>query len=174
MDAGIQNRVRFVLAGFDEASEILNLFQGLARWLHEKGVRQWGYFLTPMGRAIIEKRFQQGEVWWLLVDGAKAGIVCASLEDDFWADQGADPNSIYVHTLGVKREYAGLGLGSLALQWCAAWALKRGRSRLRLDCGADNPRLCSYYEAKGFARIGGQVWQGWELNLYEKTLAESR
>jgi GNAT superfamily N-acetyltransferase len=38
-------------------------------------------------------------------------------KDEFWGELGSDPDAGYIHTMAVKREYAGRGIGGELLKW---------------------------------------------------------
>lgn len=42
------------------------------------------------------------------------------------------------------------------------------RKYIRLDCMAENPGLCAYYEQAGFVYRGETQGKGWQAALYEK------
>jgi ribosomal protein S18 acetylase RimI-like enzyme len=82
-----------------------------------------------------------------------------------------EPDAGYVHRLAVRRAYAGRGMGRALLEWAAAQTAGSGRVWLRLDCMADNRRLCHYYESLGFVQrgiVGNDRWSG---RLYEQRAA---
>jgi len=154
-----------------ETREILAAYQALALGLQMRGIDQWEHYLGPAGEDLVERRFREGEVYWMRLQGRKAGFICLGLDEADWPGLGQDPNALFVLSLGVLKPFAGRGLGAGALDWAVDQALARGRSRLRLDCLADNPGLCAYYETHGFERIAGQERLGRALNLYERRLA---
>jgi RimJ/RimL family protein N-acetyltransferase len=43
-----------------------------------------------------------------------------------------------------------------------------GKKFIRLDCMAENPALCAYYEQVGFTHRGETQGKGWKAALYEK------
>jgi RimJ/RimL family protein N-acetyltransferase len=43
-----------------------------------------------------------------------------------------------------------------------------GKKFIRLDCMAENPALCAYYEQAGFTYCGETRGKGWKAALYEK------
>jgi ribosomal protein S18 acetylase RimI-like enzyme len=73
----------------------------------------------------------------------------------------------YIHGLAILRKYAGQSLGREILNW-AIDMVKKEKSLVRLDCMAENPRLCRYYEELGFQYVGQKSFpNGWQSNLYE-------
>ena len=52
--------------------------------------------------------------------------------------------------------------------WMVAETTRRGREYLRLDCLADNPGICRYYEQAGFITVGETLHaDGTRLRLCE-------
>jgi len=64
------------------------------------------------------------------------------------------------------------GCETMSPNWCAHEVSRLNRRLLRLDCGAENTKLCAYYESLGFVRVGlktdGIVW-----SLYEKPVSSA-
>ena len=80
---------------------------------------------------------------------------CGILADPAaWGDCAHAESAGYLHGLGVKREWAGFGLGVAMLDWCTQYVAGRGLELLRLECDAPNPRIRSYYESLGFTGRG--------------------
>ena len=50
----------------------------------------------------------------------------------------------------VRRAFKGHGVSRALLEWAKGHARAQGRSRLRLDCDADRPKLRALYESCGF------------------------
>ncbi|MCY9698207.1 GNAT family N-acetyltransferase, partial [Paenibacillus alginolyticus] len=60
--------------------------------------------------------------------------------------------------------------GQLLLKWAENYIKNKGRTRIRLDCMAENDRLNQYYLDSGFQHIRLLHWDnGWKINLYEKS-----
>jgi ribosomal protein S18 acetylase RimI-like enzyme len=77
----------------------------------------------------------------------------------------------YVSGLVVRPAVSGKGIGRRLLDWACRQSEQRGKRFLRLDCWADNPRLCDYYEAAGF-RPRGEYYHNecWRGQRFEKPL----
>ena len=70
-----------------------------------------------------------------------------------WPDI-TDDDAVYVYNLAVRREWADRQLGRQLLDWVDDRALSLGRTRVRLDCFADNAFLGGYYTQAGFEDRG--------------------
>jgi len=76
----------------------------------------------------------------------------------------------YVHSLTIKRKFAGQGLGALFLRKIEDKLRSEGIFKFRLDCMQSNVGLCNYYEGQGFKKVG-EVQMSWAMqNLYEKSI----
>ena len=84
--------------------------------------------------------------------GETAVATFSLLEQDlmYWPDAADD--ALYLHRFAVRRAAAGAGRRSI--DWMVAETRRRGREFLRLDCLADNPGICRYYEQAGFITVG--------------------
>ena len=137
----------FLVAGPDEASDVLAVLDEAAAWLSERGIAQWPSRFEP---SWVEAAIGRGETWLVKVDGTVSATVTLDLADPVW--DGIAGRALYVHRMAVRRRAA--GLGAAVLGWAAGLARERGREALRLDCVAANTRLRAYYERAGFAYRG--------------------
>ena len=75
----------------------------------------------------------------------------------FWGSRDR-ADAAYVHTLAVRRAWAGRGIG-------------RGRRILRLDCSAQNEAFGAYDRGLGFTPLGPVTIGDETTMLFEKDLA---
>ena len=128
-------------------------------WLAERGIDQW---MRPFAEAWIRDRIVAGELWIARLDGEPAGVVRLLRADQrFWGEHDRG-DAVYVHTLAVRRDWRGRGVGQGVVRWAEGQAITGGRQFVRLDCGAANRGLRAYYEQLGFVavgtvRLGGEV-----------------
>jgi ribosomal protein S18 acetylase RimI-like enzyme len=151
-----------------DAEDLLALREAAARWLVERGIRQW--FPGEVASGTIRQEIQAGE-WFLHRRAGGVHVALRFLWSDlfFWGDQPDD--AAYVHGLMIDRRHAGEGLGAAALRWAEARARAAGRTFLRLDHAADNPRLSRYYRQRGFIERGRREFDAWgPVALVEKVL----
>jgi len=126
----------------------------------------WGKEGDGFSERWVLNHVSQKEVYVVELDGTPVGTFSLDLDDEkHWGIQ--EPVAGYVHGLCVRKGFNGLGLGGFMLDWCANTVSGINRRFVRLDCDAENTRLCAYYESLGFIRVGlksdGCVW-----SLYEK------
>ena len=144
---------------------IQGLLESVREWLLARGHPQWqrGFPADWVRGEVAAGRF------WVAHDAA--GLVTTvrlTSEDATWAAR-ASASALYVQTLAVRRDRAGEGIGAEVLEWAAAQAAARGRSRLRLDFVAPNPRLEAYYAGVGFVVVGDAASGGAPVRLMERT-----
>lgn len=101
--------------------------------------------------------------------GEQAAVAALIQKSDafLWPDDG---HALYLHKLSVRRAFAGQGLPAQLFAWAEARALAQGRTLLRLDCAADRPKLCAFYEAQGFTCMSSRQFGPMAVALYEKSL----
>ncbi|GAA1824575.1 GNAT family N-acetyltransferase [Nesterenkonia flava] len=139
-------------------------------WLIARGIDQWRPGEVPV--SVIREQVDRGE-WYVLREEEHhviAGLRLLWQDPDFWGPD--DGTAIYVHGLMLDLALAGEGLGAQLLGWAAAQGALQGKTRLRLDSAATNPRLATYYEDSGFSRQGQrQVGDFFEVILWERPIA---
>jgi len=149
---------------------ILNLIDSAAVWLHEIGIDyQW----AP------DKVYQRRDHFAALADSGKfyrvqhhdrtvATFMLDWVDDELWEDDGS---AGYLGYFTVDRAYAGEGVGRYILAWVAEQVVNNHRSKLRLDCVAENSSLNRYYQSQGFVQVGQfRYSDGVDAVLYEKRL----
>jgi ribosomal protein S18 acetylase RimI-like enzyme len=117
---------------------LLAIHEDVARWLSERGIRQWEPGRFPP--AVLDAWIARGEAYLARVDGEPAGmVVLQEADESMWP--GAPADALYIHGVRVRRAFAGRRVGRVLLGWAAREALARGKAYLRLDVMADNPRI---------------------------------
>ena len=95
------------------------------------------------------------QVWWMLVDGVKAG--CAAFEP-----HTPKRGTLYVATTGILPRLQGRGLGRLMKAWQIAWARQHGFVRITSHHRASNTAMIALNKSFGFRRTGTR--QGYYTN----------
>ncbi|MEU7377187.1 GNAT family N-acetyltransferase [Streptomyces albidoflavus] len=136
----------------DDLETVVRLWEHAAAWLREEGVDQWQY---PPRVERIEANIAAGECWIIDVDNAPVATITVDqhADPDFWTEQEAQEAALYVHRMVVRRDVAGLDLGSAMLDWASRIAADQGKQWLRLDAWRDNEGLQSYYRTRGFDHV---------------------
>lgn len=163
--------MQIFLADLSFLPQVLDITQNAAVWLKARGFRQWNSFLDDATAIkILKKRFEEGEVYLGKQNGICVATITLQFNDDFWGEWGNDPGALYIHTMAIHRHFAGRGLGTRLLEFAAEKAVAAGRCKIRLDCVAENIRLCRYYVDAGYLNISAKHWDGLELLMKEKIL----
>jgi len=85
------------------------------------------------------------EVWWMLVDGRRAGCCAlrphADLSDDLDADDTPAEGVLYISSTGLLPAYQGRGLGAVMKAWQVAYARRNGFRRVVANTRAGNARM---------------------------------
>jgi ribosomal protein S18 acetylase RimI-like enzyme len=140
-------------ASATDVAEIAALLEDARRWLAARGITQW---TRPFTADWIAERVAAGEFWIARHDGVPLAVVRLLWTDPLFWQERDHGDAAYVHTLAVRRDCAGQGIGAHVLRWVEDQARARGRRTLRLDCAADNPALLRYYERQGFTPVSRQ------------------
>jgi ribosomal protein S18 acetylase RimI-like enzyme len=141
--------------------------QGTA-WIRALGFDP-GEAPRPM-REIVADRIATGMLYVArLGDEAVATMTILPRDVEVWGEMPDD--ALYLHGFGVKRSYAGQGIGVALMDWLAALAAGQDRAYVRLDCEAGNRRLRDYYERAGFRYRGDVTIRSYTGSRYERSAA---
>lgn len=154
----------------EEAGVFLEILEEAERWLDGRGNRQW----VPGAHRAVEKAMAgmvaAGSVYFAEREGEVVG--CCSLAfkgHSWWVDRSTKYG--YLSKLTVRDSVRGYGVGRAMMGWVEEQSREAGKRGVRLDCWADNPRLCRYYEEAGYVRVGeSEGYGGYRLALYEKAI----
>jgi GNAT superfamily N-acetyltransferase len=160
--------LEFVPAALDDLPEIAAILEDAQRWLRGRGIPQW---TRPFDREWIAPKIVAGEFFIARLDRFPVAVARLLWSDPlFWGERD-DGAALYIHSLAVRREYAGQGFGQRFLDWAGEQARSSGRRSLRLDCDAGNHSLCTYYECAGFTPLGPAQVGLATMMLFEKSLS---
>lgn len=86
----------------------------------------------------------------------KSAVAMILQEQDsiFWSDSTP---SLYLHKLAIRRKYSQKGLSKQMINWAKLRAKQHNKKYLRLDCAADRPKLCNFYEKQDFKKVREEV-----------------
>jgi GNAT superfamily N-acetyltransferase len=167
--AVVADSLRYRLATRDDVPTAAGILEEATRWLHSRGLPTGWPIPYPAG--VLFEHVARSELY--LVDRGDDGVVATvtlQWEDvRFWGER--PPDACYFHHFAVRRSAAGHGVGGEVVRWAERTARSRGRSFLRLDCVADDPKLIRYYETRGFERRGEKLVGGLWVALLEKPFA---
>lgn len=151
---------------------ILDLLKEAAHALKVKGTDQWSYWLNPPEEKVtwLKEGITNNEFYFIRnTKGTLMGMFRLLFEDElYWGKQKEEAG--YVHSLVVKDEFKGQQIGKHAMKQIEELLIDKGIHLFRLDCVANNKRLCSYYESFGFKQVGQKQMPLSLNNLYEKRI----
>ncbi|MBZ9778527.1 GNAT family N-acetyltransferase [Psychroflexus sp. CAK8W] len=155
-----------------DQEEVISMFQAAARKINKLNIDHWQYWKNPPSAKLkwVKDGIDNKEYYFIEnADQQVIGMV-RILEEDlmYWGEQVEKAK--YVHSLVVKEEFNGQGLGKEILQQIAQQAKAEDCKYLRLDADSKNPKLCSYYEKQGFQKVGTKELPISVYNLYQKEL----
>lgn len=140
--------------------------------LNGKKVNQWSFWLSPAVDKInwIKAGFDKGEFFFVEnKEKELVGMFRLMQQDElYWGEQEAKAR--YIHSLVVEKKFSGKQIGNKIIKLVEQEIINQGIFKLRLDCNAGNPILCSYYENQGFVKVGEKQMVDSLNNLFEKEL----
>jgi GNAT superfamily N-acetyltransferase len=141
----------------------------VAAWLQAKGQPMWMVDeLAP--ETLLEHYDLQEMHLGLLTSGEPAAAMVVQQSDEFFWPDVPEGESLFIHKLAAARRLKGRGAAAAMLNWAKAEAREQGKIYLRLDCAADRPKLCRFYEGYGFRRVGRRMVGRYEAAFYELPL----
>jgi GNAT superfamily N-acetyltransferase len=148
---------------------VLGIMRDAAIWLEDSGIDQWRVILTPTFLQVVQDRIKGGVAYLASFKGEDIGTITIQFDDPYsWGEKGKDGLAGYIRGMAVLRKHSGKGIGREMLNWGMA-VIRERRPFVRLDCMAENHRLCRYYEDLGFQSQGQKTLDnGLRTNLYEK------
>ncbi|GAB1309213.1 GNAT family N-acetyltransferase [Urechidicola sp. KH5] len=155
----------------DQFKEVLELLKKSAQRLKDNNIQQWDYWLNPPQEKIdwIQEGIANKEFFFFYQSEELFGMYRLLYEDIlYWGHQ--EKKAGYIHSLVVKPVFSGKGIGSQVMQHIEHELIQQDIHLLRLDCVANNKRLCKYYEQLGFMKVGEVQMPLSFNNLYEKQL----
>jgi len=167
-------KITFRTAKPQELSLALSLLKEAAKWLRDKDTEQWSFWINPPHEKVtwIKEGFEAKEFYFAHQNDALLGMFRLMYFDKkYWGKRNDRfDKAAYVHSLTIRREFVGQGLGALFLRKIEEKLRGENIFKFRLDCMQSNQGLCNYYENQGFVKVG-EVKMSWAVqNLYEKLL----
>jgi GNAT superfamily N-acetyltransferase len=138
------------------------------RRLQAGGLEQYVPAAHDENADAIRSRVASGILFAVCDAGAAVGFFSLDRSPSLWWPEDGMP-ALYLAGMVVAPSARGRGVGGFIIRWCVAEACRRGCRFVRLDCHADNPWLCRYYESHGFS-LRGRVEQHpkYEGCLYQR------
>lgn len=157
-------------AQHDELADVIEILDEAARWMLERGIRQWEAPCPPEVWLRMAVEIEDREVYLARLAGADEPVGTLRFE---WTGRLLWPQEAdagYIYTMAVRPAYMGRQIGRRMLEWAIGHIRSRGKRFARLDCMTANRRLRAYYESAGFQYRGDSRSGTYELSLYELAL----
>jgi len=165
----------FKQAKSDQLEQALEFFKLASLSLEAKDISQWNYWTDPPEDKItwVKEGFKKGEFFFVQNETGDKIAMFRLLKHDtlYWDEIGLDDKVKYVHSLVVRPEFSGLGIGKAVMLKIIGNLKSEGVEKFRLDCDGSNPKLCKYYESYGFKKVGEKRTKYATNNLYEMPLS---
>ena len=155
-----------------DKDKVLNLFKEAADKIFRMGIDHWQYWKNPPPDKIhwVEQGILNGEFFFTQNEGGETLGMVRVLQEDilYWGKQ--EEKAVYVHSLVVREQFEGHGIGKMVLQKIEYDAKNNNCRYVRLDADSKNPKLCAYYENLGFELVGTKSLPMSIYNLYQKEI----
>jgi GNAT superfamily N-acetyltransferase len=151
----------------DEIGQFASILKEAAEWLRQQGREMWIPEQLTAERLLEQNAMH--EMYIGFVNGEPAATMIIQETDPvMWPEESTRPDSLYLHKLSVRRAYAKTGCSAMMIGWAKEEVKRRDKTFLRLDCAADRPKLCSFYEKHGFCKVRERlIRQKYPIALYE-------
>lgn len=151
----------------EEALSLLSeLLQTVAKALEHKGQTLWTQ--ESLEPSALTEAYPNADMYLALQDGnAVGGMVIVNDDPHFWPEIPVG-ESLFIHKLAVLPEAQGSGIASRLLSFAQREAQRQDRRYLRLDCAAERPGLCRFYEGQGFTYVGERTVGSFFAALFER------
>lgn len=152
---GAQNGRELLLEIRHVTSQELEIFSSILRegalWLEEQGIPMWNK--RQISAEQLSANYSLHELFIGFVHNEPVAAMILQQSDSLLWPEDKSHIALYLHKLCVRRAFAKQGLSNQMLHWAKARATALGKTRLRLDCAADRPKLRKLYEEAGFTKV---------------------
>ncbi|AUC16991.1 GNAT family N-acetyltransferase [Tenacibaculum sp. SZ-18] len=168
----MNSEITFQKIQIEDLNLVLGLFKTAAEKIAKKNVDHWQYWKNPPEEKIkwVKNGIENDEFYFINdLNNYNIGMVRILNEDElYWGKQNIKAK--YVHSLVIKEEFNGKGIGKIVLDEVEKNAKANGCLYVRLDAVAKNTKLCEYYESLGFIKVGIKKMPQSINNLYQKKI----
>lgn len=167
--------MRIRLAVRDDLAAVMGLLRRVVPLLLAVGNRQWDESYPD--EAVFERDIERGELWVAEIDGAIAGVIAATTDQEpeyAQLDWEREETVVVPHRLAVDPAFRGAGVAAALMRKTEEVAAGRGIRVLRVDTGAENEamqRLLLKLGYKFAGEIGLSFRPGMRFLCYEKRLS---
>ncbi|MCL2461075.1 MAG: GNAT family N-acetyltransferase [Defluviitaleaceae bacterium] len=139
---------------------IESVYADVVGWLERQGYVQWTKERVSWAGLTGHFGYRLEDFYIASLDGAVAGCMVLMDRDPLFWPEIEKGRSLYIHKLAVKRFAAKKGVSAALLNFAKDEAARRGAAGLRLDTGADRPKLREMYEDAGFVCVRQNIMFG--------------
>lgn len=139
-------------ANMEDTKYIEEIMLDAVNWLQRIGMEN-KWTKTSVLWENLSKSYQITDFFIAWKDGKPAACMALTDYDSTYWPEIQKGESLYVHKLAVKREYAGKGCSKELMDYAKQLAKKQGIKTLRLDCNRYRKKLRNVYEKQGFVCV---------------------
>ena len=115
----------------------------------------------------LSKEYHINDFYITYLNGVPAACMAITDSDQKYWPEIPKGNSLYIHKLTVKREFAGKGISLELIDFAKKLSLKKDIDSLRLDCNFQRNKLRKIYENEGFIYSGKKKLENhYDMALY--------
>ncbi len=134
-----------------ELEEFINILNEARTWLKNQGMEMWNENQVTAQNLLKNNSLDQ--MYIAYSNKESAAVMILQEEDTLWSDDESRNDSLFLHKLAIRRRYAKSGLSQEMINWAKNRAKQLNKMYLKLDCAADRPKLCKFYESQGFKKV---------------------
>lgn len=154
----------------------ISVMRSAGRWLLESGKKpsKW-WKLENLNRNFLLQYAKPEEFYVALMNGKPVTAAILQLNQNSQDWQSIDKNNpkaaLYIHWLCINREFAGMGLPKIMIDFAAKKAWDNNVNLLRADTNASEMKLREIYEELGFDLAGIEQEDYRRTAFYEKRIS---
>jgi len=143
-------------ARIQDLPNVYGITRACAADMINNGIHQWNE--SYPSEEILKKDILNGELYVLEIDNQTAGMIVltATKDKEYEAVQWLTPdsNNLYVHRLAVHPAFQHQGHARKLMDFAEKYAVDNGYLSVRLDTFSQNQRNQTFYEKRGYKRLG--------------------
>ena len=136
---------------------IESVYADVVDWLDGLGFTQWPRERVSWAGLTGHYGYRLEDFYVAFMDGIPAGCMILMDHDPLFWPEVEKGRSLYIHKLAVKRFAAKKGVSAALIDFAKSECARRGANGLRLDTGADRPKLMKLYEDAGFVLVRRKI-----------------
>ncbi|WP_368901223.1 GNAT family N-acetyltransferase [Oceanobacillus oncorhynchi] len=149
----------------EEIDQFASILKEAAEWLKRTNKEMW--YTSELTKEALLEKYALNELFIGFLNGESAGTIIVQEQDHiFWPLENKN-DALYLHKIAIRRKYAKEGVSVNLIDWAKQQAKMQLKKYIRLDCAADRPNLCYFYECQGFQQVGQKTVGEFFVALYE-------